>query len=89
MPFTLRSYVPADFEKLYEIDQACYEPEIAYSRRELRNYLRFPGAECVVAEPGADPQVEPEFHPAGILGGRRRRGRPPLLEPGHAGVVER
>jgi ribosomal-protein-alanine N-acetyltransferase len=46
----LRSAGPADFETLYEIDQACYEPEIAYSRRELRRYLRFPGAECVVAE---------------------------------------
>ncbi|MGA9938605.1 MAG: N-acetyltransferase [Candidatus Acidiferrales bacterium] len=48
--FTLRTYDPDDFETLYEIDQACYEPAIAYSRRELRNYLRFPGAECVVAE---------------------------------------
>jgi [ribosomal protein S18]-alanine N-acetyltransferase len=48
----LRSYTPEDFETLYEIDQACYEPEIAYSRRELRNYLRFPGADCVVAEDG-------------------------------------
>ncbi len=47
---TLRLYSPADFEALYEIDQLCYPPEIAYSRRELRNYLRFPGAECVVAE---------------------------------------
>lgn len=46
----LRSPTPADFEALYEIDQACYEPEIAYSRRELRRYLRFPGAECVIAE---------------------------------------
>jgi ribosomal protein S18 acetylase RimI-like enzyme len=46
----LRTYTPADFEALYEIDQACYEPAIAYSRRELRNYLRFPGADCVVAE---------------------------------------
>jgi ribosomal protein S18 acetylase RimI-like enzyme len=46
----LRSAGPADFETLYEIDHACYEPEIAYSRRELRRYLRFPGAECVVAE---------------------------------------
>ena len=54
VPFTLRTYVPADFEKLYEIDQACYEPEIAYSRRELRNYLRFPGADCVVAEDAKD-----------------------------------
>lgn len=48
--FTLRTYVPADFETLYEIDQLCYESVIAYSRRELRNYLRFPGADCVVAE---------------------------------------
>jgi len=47
---TLRPYVSADFESLYEIDQACYEPAIAYSRRELRNYLRFPGADCIVAE---------------------------------------
>jgi len=48
--FRLREYQPQDFETLYEIDQACYEPAIAYSRRELRNYLRFPGADCVVVE---------------------------------------
>jgi len=52
--FTLRSYKPEDFETLYEIDQACYEREIAYSKRELRAYLRFPGAECVVAETGGE-----------------------------------
>lgn len=46
----LRSYSPADFDKIYAIDQACYEPRIAYSRTELRQYLRFPGANCVVAE---------------------------------------
>jgi ribosomal-protein-alanine N-acetyltransferase len=46
----LRSYIQEDFETLYRIDQACYEPAVAYSRRELRNYLRFPGADCVVAE---------------------------------------
>ena len=50
MKLRLRSYQPEDFEKLYEIDQACYEPAVAYSRRELRNYLRFPDAECVVGE---------------------------------------
>ena len=50
MIFNLREYRPGDFEVLYEIDQACYEPEIAYSRRELRHYMRFPGIECVVAE---------------------------------------
>lgn len=50
MTFRLRTYAPEDFERLYQIDQACYEPGIAYSRREMRNYLRFPGADCVVAE---------------------------------------
>jgi ribosomal protein S18 acetylase RimI-like enzyme len=47
---SLRPYTPEDFEPLYAIDHACYEPAIAYSRRELRNYLRFPGADCVIAE---------------------------------------
>jgi ribosomal protein S18 acetylase RimI-like enzyme len=46
----LRTHVPEDFETLYQIDRLCYEPEIAYSRRELRDYLQLPGAECVVAE---------------------------------------
>jgi [ribosomal protein S18]-alanine N-acetyltransferase len=50
MKLTLRPFTPEDFEALYRIDQVCYEPEIAYSRRELRNYLRFPGADCFVAE---------------------------------------
>jgi ribosomal-protein-alanine N-acetyltransferase len=52
--FSLRPYTPADFETLYEIDQLCYPPEIAYSRRDLRNYLRFPGADCIVAESGGE-----------------------------------
>ena len=52
---TLRSYAPEDFDVLYEIDQACYEPAIAYSKREFRNYLRFPGAECVIAEGNGTP----------------------------------
>jgi ribosomal-protein-alanine N-acetyltransferase len=54
MRFNLRSFAPEDFETLYEIDQLCYEPAIAYSRRELRNYLSFPGADCVVAKAGAE-----------------------------------
>jgi ribosomal protein S18 acetylase RimI-like enzyme len=46
----LRTHAPEDFETLYQIDRLCYEPEIAYSRQELRDYLQFPGVECVVAE---------------------------------------
>jgi ribosomal-protein-alanine N-acetyltransferase len=51
--FTLRSYDPSDFETLYEIDQACFDQLIAYSRRDLRTYLKFPRAECVIGETGA------------------------------------
>lgn len=47
---TLRPYAPADLESLYLIDRACYEPRVAYSRTELRQYLRFPGAYCLLAE---------------------------------------
>lgn len=50
MKFTLRDYKPEDFDALYETDQACYPAEIAYSKRDMRAYLQFPGADCVVAE---------------------------------------
>lgn len=63
--YTLRTYHPDDFETLYEIDQVCYRAAIAYSRRELRNYLRFPGAECVVAEARA----------TGTTGANKRKDR--------------
>lgn len=48
--FSIRKYRHQDFESLFTIDQACYQPGIAYSRRDLRNYLHFPGADCLVAE---------------------------------------
>lgn len=50
LKFTLRDYQPEDFDTLVEIDQACYEPGVAYSKRDMRAYLQFPGAECVLAE---------------------------------------
>jgi ribosomal-protein-alanine N-acetyltransferase len=55
MNLTLRSYLRSDFEALCAIDQACYPPGIAYSKRTLRWFLRQPGAECLVAE--ADGQI--------------------------------
>jgi ribosomal-protein-alanine N-acetyltransferase len=45
----LRPYTSEDFEALYEIDQACYAADVAYSRPELRAYLRFPSADCLIA----------------------------------------
>jgi ribosomal-protein-alanine N-acetyltransferase len=57
--YSLRPHSTSDLEALYEIDQLCYPPEIAYSRRELRNYLRFPGANCLVAEAVVENISEP------------------------------
>jgi ribosomal-protein-alanine N-acetyltransferase len=48
----IRPYRADDFDTLCEIDVACYEPLIAYSRRTMRVYLTQPGADCVVAESG-------------------------------------
>lgn len=50
--FLIRPYRPSDFETLYQIDQICYIPGIAYSRRELRLYARLPNAETLVAADG-------------------------------------
>lgn len=50
MRFTVRDYRQHEFETLWAIDQSCFDPEIAYSRYELRTYLRRPGSFALVAE---------------------------------------
>jgi ribosomal-protein-alanine N-acetyltransferase len=50
----IRSHQPEDFEALYQLDQECYPPGIAYPRSELKWYLRLPGADCLVADSGAE-----------------------------------
>lgn len=41
---------PEDLQRLWQLDQICFEPGIAYSRAELRRFLALPGAVCLVAE---------------------------------------
>ena len=48
--FRLRDIRPDDFEALHRLDQACFEPDISYSRAELRAFLRLPTLEGAVAE---------------------------------------
>lgn len=55
MEVRLRPFEPADFDALFEIDQACYPPGIAYSKRILRWFLRLPGGHCLVALDGKKP----------------------------------
>lgn len=46
----LRIYRPEDFPVLLAIDKVCYPPSIAYTRRELSEYMQLPGADCLLAE---------------------------------------
>lgn len=49
MPFTVRDFRPEHLETLWRIDQACFPPEISYSRQELKFYVRRRGAITLVA----------------------------------------
>ena len=50
MRFNLRDFKIEDFQKLYEIDRACFPPGIAYSRLELMHYMKLRGAFTIIAE---------------------------------------
>ena len=46
----LRNALPEDLPRLWKLDRICFEPGIAYSRREIRRFLLLPGARSVLAE---------------------------------------
>jgi ribosomal protein S18 acetylase RimI-like enzyme len=48
--FRIRQFEKADFDTLWQIDQACFDPQLAYSRPELAFYMRRPGSFTLVAE---------------------------------------
>jgi ribosomal-protein-alanine N-acetyltransferase len=48
--FLIRNSSEVEFEPLWAIDQACFDRAFAYSRDELRFYMRLPGAFSLVAE---------------------------------------
>ena len=48
--FRIRQFETADFDTLWRIDQACFDPQLAYSQRELAFYMRRPGSFTLVAE---------------------------------------
>jgi ribosomal-protein-alanine N-acetyltransferase len=45
----IRDFKPEDFETLWRLDQECFAPGIAYSKQELRAYIRHRGAFTLVA----------------------------------------
>jgi ribosomal protein S18 acetylase RimI-like enzyme len=49
----IRQFEKSDFDTLWRIDQACFDPQLAYSRRELAFYMRRPGSFTLVAQAGS------------------------------------
>ncbi len=50
MDFTLRPYRATDFDRLWQIDQACFAPGVAYSQMELSGFVTRRNAITLVAE---------------------------------------
>ena len=48
--FPLRSFAEEDFQKLFELDQLCFRPGIAYSQEDLQAFIHHPSAVTIVAE---------------------------------------
>jgi ribosomal-protein-alanine N-acetyltransferase len=67
---TIREARPGDFQSLYALDQACFVPGIAWSKAELRYFLRYPGNFGLVVE---DDGAIAGFAVAGV---EMRRGKP-------------
>lgn len=47
--FVIRDFTPEDFDTLWQMDQECFAPGIAYSKPELKAYMRNRGAFTLVA----------------------------------------
>jgi len=48
--FRLRQFEKADFDTLWQIDQSCFDRELAYSQREMAFYMRRPRSFTLVAD---------------------------------------
>jgi ribosomal-protein-alanine N-acetyltransferase len=55
---TIRDFRAEDFDLLWRMDQECFPPEIAYSRQELKTYIRTKGAFTLVASDGNKDAVD-------------------------------
>ena len=57
--FVIRESRREDLDELWRIDQACFPPEISYSRLELSVYMRRSGSFTLVAEPASTEGEQP------------------------------
>jgi ribosomal-protein-alanine N-acetyltransferase len=57
VPIAIRDFKPEDFDELWRIDQECFPPGIAYSRQELKTYVRHRGSFTLVANDEKDGKI--------------------------------
>jgi ribosomal-protein-alanine N-acetyltransferase len=62
----IRDYHPDDFDTLWQLDQECFPPGIAYSRQELGTYIRNRATFTLVATENVA-SVERTLLPAGAI----------------------
>ena len=55
--FKIRDFAPEDFERLWRIDQECFDPGISYTRQELKSYIRSRGSFTLVATAGGEDKI--------------------------------
>jgi ribosomal-protein-alanine N-acetyltransferase len=71
VPFVIRDFQALDFDTLWRIDQTCFARGIAYTREELRFYMRRPAAFTLIAasETSRDPADSAPAKTAPLPGG--------------------
>ncbi len=62
--FTIRDYRAADFDHLWQIDQLCFPPGIAYTQMELSGFITRRNAITLVGESQSAPDDEKAKSPA-------------------------
>jgi ribosomal-protein-alanine N-acetyltransferase len=74
VPFTIREFHPTDFDTLWRIDQMCFPSGIAYSRAELKLYIRRRGSFTLLAIDAGPPES------ANLDLGKSTKNFPPIAQ---------
>jgi [ribosomal protein S18]-alanine N-acetyltransferase len=53
----IREFVPTDLESAYQLDQSCFEQGISFTRGQIRDFVRRPGAISIVAERAGEEEM--------------------------------
>jgi ribosomal protein S18 acetylase RimI-like enzyme len=86
----IRPYRPSDLGRLHAIDQAAFEPALAWSLAELRGFISWRRAHTLVAERTAEPSRSARSAPSGGGAGGAAAPPPPPVTVGFATcLVER